>query len=64
MAGKPRLTVLRAKAEALHRARIVPPIVRWVQCQTTETLTRLRQIYETGGDLTAELERVTDDHKK
>ena len=61
MAGKSRLAMLKDRAEALHRARIVPPIVRWIQAQPTETLTRLRQIYETGGDLAAELERVRYD---
>jgi len=61
MAGKSRLAMLRDRAEALHRARIVPPIVRWIQAQPTETLTRLRQVHETGGDIAAAIKGVIND---
>lgn len=65
MAGKSRLSILRDKAEALHRARFIPPMVLWIQNQPTETLTALRHIIETGeGNLAEEIERVLNEHDK
>lgn len=65
MAGKSRLSILRDKAEALHRARFIPPMVLWIQNQPTATLTALRHILETGeGNLAKEIERVLNDQNK
>lgn len=62
MAGKSRLTILRDKAEALHRARFIPPMVVWIQNQSTETLTALRHVIEGEGNFAAEIERVLNEH--
>jgi hypothetical protein len=59
-----RLNLIDDRIAALHRARIKPPLQRWIETHDTETLSRLRDLLEGGTDIITAIatieERTTD----
>lgn len=61
MAVRNRLNTLEDQITELHARRFVPPLLRWIREQDTETLTTLRQRLEAGQDILTAMEGLTHD---
>ena len=58
MPAKPKIDQIADRITALHRARIKPPLHRWIEAQDTATLQHLRAELERGVPLMTAIERI------
>lgn len=61
MAPRSKLNALEAQINELHARRFVPPLLKWIREQDTETLTTLRQRLEAGQDILTAMEGLPHD---
>lgn len=61
MPSKSQLETLKGRVNAHHQRRFKPPLMRWIEEQDTERLTRVRAMMEQGVDIATAVRTVTDD---
>lgn len=60
MVAHSRLAKLEKDIEALHERRFVPPLLKWITEQDTETLTILRDRLEAGQDIVTAMKGLSE----
>jgi hypothetical protein len=61
MPSKSQLETLNSRVNAHHQRQFKPPLMRWIEEQDTERLTRVRAMMEQGVDIVTAIRTVLDD---